>query len=277
MRTVYYLGPEGTFSHILARRRFGASSDLRPCHTIEEVVESAAHERGAFGLVPVENSSGGTVHDSIDVLIRRSGEIHVVEELAMNVRIALLGRGRGPVKVVFSHFTQLKHHADWLRALYPGVRLRAVESTGLAATRAAATSGGAALASPGAAKLYGLEILEAPRTAHKKNVTHFYVIRPGAPPDAPPREPSRTALIVTLPDVCGSLHAFLGPFARHGISLSRIVSRPVPGQPETYVFFIEIEGHPGNPPTAAALRAARRKSASLGLLGAFPCGRKFRS
>ncbi len=277
MKAIYYLGPEGTFSHILARKRFGKRVELRQCATIEEVIERTAATEGARGLVPVENSSGGTIHDSIDLLIRLGGRIAVIEELSLDVRIALLARARGSVRVVFSHFTQIKHHADWLRALYPKARLQAVASTGVAATLAASTAGGAALAAPGSADIYGLRIVDTPKTDHLQNVTHFYVIRSGGFPAAGPRRLSRMVLVAALPNACGSLHAFLGPFARHGISLSRIVSRPVPGQPQTYVFFVEIEGDPADAHVVAALASARRKAVSLTSLGAFPYGRRFKS
>jgi prephenate dehydratase len=276
MSTVFYLGPEGTFSHILALERFGRGADLRQCATLEAVVESAMECPGSLALVPVENSSGGTVYDSIDVLIRHSGHLAVEEELALNVRIALLKKGRGPVSVVYSHFTQIKHHAGWLKENFPKARLKPVESTAKAAKLAATGRGGAALASPGAAAIYGLEVAEIAPLTHT-NITHFFIIRRGAPQPFHGTSHSKTALVVTLPNVCGSLHAFLGPFARQKISLSRIVSRPVPGKPQTYVFFIEIEGDPRSPQVKKALTSAKAKSKSLVSLGSFPCGKRFNS
>jgi prephenate dehydratase len=276
MQTVYYLGPEGTFSHILARSRFGKRATFLQCATLEAVVESALENPGSLALVPVENSSGGTVYDSIDVMIRHSGELAVEEELALDVRIALLRKGKGPLKVVYSHFTQIKHHAEWLHAKCPGVRLVPVESTAIAAKRAAGSAGAAALASPGAAPIYGLEVAEMPPTT-QTNITHFFVVRAGKPLENPDRLARKTALVATLPNVCGSLHAFLGPFARQAVSLSRIVSRPVPGKPQTYVFFVEVEGDPRSEPMRKALAAASKKTESLVSLGSFPRGKRFKS
>lgn len=277
MQTVYYLGPEGTFSHILARKRFGNHARLQACATLEAVVESAVAEPGSLALVPVENSSGGTVYDSIDVLIRHSGCLAVDEELALDVRIALLRKGAAPVQTVFSHFTQLKHHAGWLKTKFPKARLKAVESTALAAKRASLSRGAAALASPGAAEIYGLQVEEIPSSGHTANVTHFFLVRSGEPIPFDGKSPSKTALVVALPNVCGSLHAFLGPFAKLGISLSRIVSRPVPGKPQTYVFFLEIEGDPRREDVCKALGSAARKAESMISLGSFPSGKRFKS
>lgn len=273
MGGIAYLGPEGTFSGILARRRFGAKAPLVPCPAIDGVFESVLSGQAQLGIVPVENSSGGAVHDTIDLLIRHAGSIFIRGEDSLDIRIALLGRRGAPIQKVFSHFTQIRHHADWLSKNLPAARPIAVESTTTAASRAAASKGAAALASPGAAKIYGLDILK-PRLGREVNVTHFFVI--GKTP-VPAAAASRAAFAAVLPNHCGSLHAFLGPFARQKVSLTRIISRPVPGKPQTYVFYVEIEGSPLAPRAARALESARKLSESLALLGAFAPGRRFRS
>jgi chorismate mutase/prephenate dehydratase len=274
MNRVAYLGPEGTFSGILARARFGAKADLIPCPAIDGVFESVLSGEAPLGLVPVENSSGGTVHDTIDLLIRHSGSVFITQELSLDIRIALLGHKGSSPKTIYSHFTQIKHHSEWLKKNHPDARLVPVTSTTTAAEKAVASKSAAALASPGAAKIYGLDVLETPGRRSEVNVTNFFTIS---------REPSshdgadRTAFIAALKNTCGSLHAFLGPFARQKVSLTRIVSRPVPGQPQTYVFYIEIEGNPSTPKVRRALELATRQSRSLQNLGSFAVGRRFRS
>lgn len=130
MRPVNYLGPEGTFSHILARKRFGKRAVLTPCPTIEAIFDRVLASSDALGIVPIENSSGGTVYDSVDLLIRHAGRLFIREELTMDVRIALLGRAGNVISTVYSHFVQIKHHADWLKARHPRARVRAVARTG---------------------------------------------------------------------------------------------------------------------------------------------------
>lgn len=274
MSQVAYLGPEGTFSGILARQKFGKKADLVATAAIDGVFESVASGICPLGLVPVENSSGGTVYDTIDLLIRHAGKIFIVEELSLDIRIALLGRKSKKLQTVYSHFTQIKHHAEWLKAHHPRATLVPVASTATASERAAADPNAAALASPGAAKLYGLDILATPADGQEVNVTNFFTIA---------RKPSnstgadRTALAATLRNQCGSLHKFLGPFARQNVSLTRIVSRPVPGQPQTYIFYIEIEGDQSSPSVARALELAKRQAHSIDILGSFPLGRRYRS
>ena len=275
MAEVFYLGPEGTFSHILARKRFGAGPRLSACPTIEAVFDGVLASAGSLGLVPIENSSGGTVYDSADLLIRHAGRVFIREELALDVRIALLGHDQKNITTIFSHFVQLKHHAEWLKARYPRARLRPVASTAVAAQKAAAARHAAALASPGAAGVYGLKVLETPAVRQTVNVTHFFVI--AAAGTGNPAGVEKTGLVAALPNICGSLHRFLGPFARQQVSLSRIVSRPVPGQPQTYVFFLEIEGGPREARVVRALERAGARTETLTSLGTYPAGRRYKS
>ncbi len=275
MRSVCYLGPEGTFSHILARKRFGRRAILAACPTIEAVFDRVLASAEDLGIVPIENSSGGTVYDSVDLLIRHSGHVFIHEELALDVRIALLGRPGKTITTVFSHFVQIKHHAEWLKARHPRARLHAVASTAVAAQKAAASSQAAALASPGAAEVYGLEVLELPSLSQTVNVTHFFVI--GADAQDSRDGSQKTALVVALPNVCGSLHRFLGPFARQKVNLSRIVSRPVPGKPQTYVFFLEVDGSPQSPGVGRTLLRAGALAESMTSLGTYPARRRYKS
>lgn len=274
MNAVAYLGPEGTFSWILARARFGKKIDLVPCPAIDAVFEAVATAKCPVGLVPVENSSGGTVHDTIDLLIRHKGRVFITEEPSLDIRIALLGHQGTTPRTIHSHFTQITHHRDWLKSRYPNAKLVPAASTTQAASKAAAAHGAAALASPGAADIYGLDVLEIPEPVSAVNVTNFFTISL-----APTRssKANRTALVAELKNQCGSLHKFLGPFARKGVSLTRIISRPVPGQPQTYVFYIELEGAIREERVAAALDAARKQARTITLLGSFPVGRRFRS
>ncbi|MCX6961528.1 MAG: chorismate mutase [Verrucomicrobia bacterium] len=274
MSQVAYLGPEGTFSGILARQRFGKKADLNACGAIDGVFESVLSGSTPLGLVPVENSSGGTVYDTIDLLIRHSGSIFILEEISLDIRIALLGHKGTAVQTVYSHFTQIKHHAEWLKIHHPDATLVPVASTATASERAAADPKAAALASPGAAEIYKLDILATPSDGQEVNVTNFFIIA-RKPLDTP--TPNRTALAATLQNQCGSLHKFLGPFARQKVTLTRIVSRPVPGQPQTYVFYIELEGAEEDPAVARALELANRQAQSISILGTFPLGRRFRS
>lgn len=274
---VYFLGPVGTFSHWVAREMFSGAVLYRECSTLEGVVESLVSDPSSRAVLPVENSSGGTVYDSIDVLIHHAGRVGVLEEVALDIRIALLAKDRSPVTAIYSHFTQIKHHAAWVGKHFPGVPCHGVESTARAAELAASRTGAAALGSPGLAGIYGLLVVAQPPAPRGGNVTHFFMLQNGTPQALEGNQPSKTALVVTLPNVCGSLHTFLGPFAKCGVSLSRIVSRPVRGKPQTYIFYVEIEGDARQPPVAKALARAQKLAECMLSLGSFTCGKRLKS
>jgi prephenate dehydratase len=281
---VAYLGPEGTFSHLVALRRYPKNPGL-PCATISEVFHAVRAGVAAFGIVPIENSSGGTITETVDLLIEQASTIRIAEELALDVRLALLGKKGAKftsLRSLYSHVMPLRHHRDWILGNLPGVQMIESASTAEAAKKAARSATSAALAAPGAAELYGLSILKFPVRPEAVNVTHFFVI---APASATPvaisgiagKSRRKTAIVAALPQTSGSLHGFLGPFARAGVNLCRIVSRPVPGQPETYVFYLEVEGSWEEPKVRKALAGARKLAVRLEIPGSYPTRPRYRS
>lgn len=282
--TVAYLGPEGTFSHLVALRRYPKNPGL-PCATISEVFHAVRAGEAAFGIVPIENSSGGTITETVDLLIEQAATIRIAEELALDVRLALLGKKGAKftsLRSLYSHVMPLRHHRDWILGNLPGARMIESASTAEAAKKAARSATSAALAAPGAAALYGLSILKFPVRPEAVNVTHFFVITPasaspGAKSVIAGKARRKTAIVAALPQTSGSLHGFLGPFARAGVNLCRIVSRPVPGQPETYVFYLEVEGSSEEPKVRKALAGARRLAVRLEIPGSYATRPRYRS
>ena len=279
--SVAFLGPEGTFSHLVALRRYPKREGI-PCATITEVFHAVRSGQASCGIVPIENSSGGTITETVDLLIEQAGHLEISEELALDVRLALLGK-KGTsftaLRNLYSHVMPLRHHRDWVRENIPFVRMVESTSTAEAAKQAARSSTSAALAAPGAAALYGLSVLKFPVRPEAVNVTHFFVIGPVRKEGSSGKTEGRakTAVIAELPQTSGSLHRFLGPFARAGANLCRIVSRPVPGRPETYVFYLEVEGSATDAKVRKALAGARRLSVLLRILGSYASRPRYRT
>ena len=280
---VAFLGPEGTFSHLVALRRYPKRSGL-PCATITEVFHAVRSGHAGCGIVPIENSSGGTITETVDLLIEQAGHLEISEELALDVRLALLGKKGTAFKALrklYSHVMPLRHHRGWVRENLPSVQMIESASTAEAAKKASLSATSAALAAPGAAELYGLSVLRFPVRPEAVNVTHFFVIVPSdssksfSASSASNR--SKTAVVAALPQTPGSLHRFLGPFARAGANLCRIVSRPVPGQPETYVFYLEVEGALSEPAVQKALSGARKMAVRIQPLGSYPSRPRYRT
>lgn len=276
MVPVAYLGPKGTFSHIVARRRFRNEDRLVPCGSVGAVFEFLQSNPSALAVVPLENSSGGTIYDTVDLLIENAGTFFVHEELELDVRIALLGHKGSKITTIYSHFIQLHHHRDWIRKHHPQAKVEAVSSTAVAAAKAASTRGGAALSAPGAAEIHGLDVLKCPVIQGRHNVTHFLVL---GRREIEPRNPSeaRTALAVAFSNECGSLYRFLEPFARAKVNINRIISRPYQGMPNRAVFFMEIDGAPGDPAYDRVIRRAMRRSEAFHDFGSYPWKRRIRS
>ena len=175
--TVAFLGPEGTFAHFAAKKRFGEDAKLIPALSIADVFEAVAKKkRASFGIVPIENSSGGTIYETVDRLVDAKNKLIVQEALSINVRLALLGKTKKNIRVVYSHFAPLFHCKAWLLKQFPGVELVTQASTATAIQKAASTPDAAAVGNRDAAKRYGLKVLKFPIQQDIKNVTQFFVL-----------------------------------------------------------------------------------------------------
>lgn len=272
--TVAYLGPEGTFSHLLAQKRFGRKARLIAEPTIADVFAAVTQNRASLGLVPVENSSGGTIYDTVDRLVNAGSSLIIQESLSLNVRLALLGKSKKNIRVIYSHFAPLQHCETYLRKKFPGVELCEESSTASAVKKVVAMPGAAAIGNRDAAKRYGLKVLEFPVKQDIKNVTHFFVL--GRHHTLAPNS-SKTTIAFTLPNSAGSLYDFLTPFKEKGVNLTRILSRPIVGHPETYIFLADLAGTPRNARVKAALETAARFASSIRNIGSYPVRKTYES
>jgi chorismate mutase/prephenate dehydratase len=273
--TVAFLGPEGTYSQLVAQKRFGRAARIIPLPTIGEVFSYVARHRNAVGVVPVENSSGGVIHETIDILMANSPRVAVSEELSLNVKLALLGRKGKTIRRLYSHLMPLEHCRKWIKRHLPKVEKRVASSTAVAAREASADPEGAALASRNMARPSGLAILQYPVEADVPNLTVFLVI--GHKPPALPVRAAKTTLDARLPNIPGSLCTFLEAFRVTDVNLCRIVSRPIRGSPRQYAFLVDIDGDTTSDRVRLALLLARRKGVTLRVVGSYPCRKAYES
>jgi chorismate mutase / prephenate dehydratase len=271
---VAFLGPEGTFAHTVARKRFGTGCELVSQPSIKEVFQYVRAGRGRLGVVPVENSSGGTIFDTVDCLLEHRGKVFVRESLSLNVKLALLGRDPESIHVIYSHFAPLQHCGAWLDEHFPGARRVETPSTAQAVQRAVEEQGAAAIGNKVAASRYHLRVLRYPIETPLPNRTQFFIVGRDLAPKA---GATRMTLLVSLPNTPGSLCDFLTPFKTHGINLSRILSRAIPGQPSTYVFVVDVEGTDRQPDVRRVFAEVRRARAKVELLGVYPVRRPYTS
>ena len=265
---IAYLGPEGTFSHLVAKKRIGASAKLFPQASVFDVFDFVRGGKNRLGIVPIENSSGGTIYETVDCLVDEASGVSILEDLSLNVRLALMGRRDAKIETIYSHFVPMRHCEPWLRKNYPDAKRVPVASTAKAAEMAAAENISAALGTRDAAKRNGLDVLEFPIRSDVPNITQFYCV--GRPPRAVQPRSARTTIVVTLKNEPNSLCLFLEKFGGENVNLTRLLSRPIIGQHKAYLFVLDIEGTPAQPRIGNVLAAARAKCESLRVLGVYP-------
>ncbi|MGA3267119.1 MAG: prephenate dehydratase domain-containing protein [Verrucomicrobiota bacterium] len=270
--TVAFLGPEGTFAHLTAVKRFGKGARLVPAPTIGGVFELVARKRAALGIVPIENSSGGAIYETVDRLVDDRNRLMVQEALSLNVRLALLGKHPKGIRMIYSHFAPLYHCKGWIQKKYPTAEVIEQASTATAMQKAAATAHSAAIGNREAATRYGLKVLKFPIEQDVKNVTQFFVL---GPQPSVAEDTVKTTIVFTLPNRPGSLYDFLTPFKEEDVNLTRILSRPIMGQPEAYVFLADLSGTPRQEHVKSALAKAARAATSLKNLGSYPVRKTF--
>lgn len=264
--TIAFLGPPGTFSHQAAVRHFGSSVEFVEMRDIDAVFREVAAKRCTYGVVPYENSIGGSVDEALDAFLVHP--VHACAEALIEVNQSFLCNcAPEEVRVVYSKAEAFAQCRRWLADRLPDAQLVAVESTGAAAQRAAREPGTAAIASRLAAQLYGLHIAVDRIEDRGGNVTRFLVI--GAEP-AKATGDDKTTVAFAAAHRPGALVEVLDAFRRNGINLSHIEKRPSRQENWQYTFFIDCDAHESAAPMRTALEEARAHCATLRVLGSYP-------
>ncbi len=237
---IAYLGPEGTYSHIVAMEHFKKGCRLFGQSSILDIFYFVSETPNGKGVIPVENSSGGPIAESLDLLINNNFDISIEESINLKVKLALLGKKNRIVKTIYSHSIPMYHCDKWIRKNLPGVTKNLVASTAKAAELAAEDKNSAAIASVNASAIYQLDILVYPIEQDISNTTQFFVISKDKPAMEGPN--IKTSISAFLNNKPGSLYDFLEHFKLNKINLSRIISRPIYGKPSEYAFFVDIDG-----------------------------------
>lgn len=264
---VGYLGPEGTFSQQAVHKHFGHSAHGLPLASVEEVFDEIASGAADFGVVPVENSSQGTIQSTLDMFL--TSPLMICGEVELRVHQYLMSRtGRiEDIERVYSHGMSLAQCKNWLRQHLPLAEKLPVASNAEGARRARNADDAAAIAGESAGQVYGLKVVAGPIEDRSDNTTRFLVLGRAA---FPPSGHDRTSLLVSIRDQPGALYRVLEPLARHGISMSRIESRPEHGALWQYAFFIDVGGHADELPLKAALAEIDEFAGEVRVLGSYP-------
>jgi chorismate mutase/prephenate dehydratase len=263
-----YLGPEGTFSEQAVRKNFGHSAHGLPLSSIEEVFQEVESGNADFGVVPVENSGQGTIQITLDMFL--TSNLKICGEVELRVRQFLLSRtGRiEDIERVYSHSQSFAQCKAWLRGNLPKAEKLPVSSNAEAARRARNADDAAAIAGESAGHVYGLrKVIVSPIEDRDDNTTRFLVLGRQI---FPPSGHDRTSALVFIKDQPGALFNVLSPFARHGISMNRIESRPSHQAKWEYAFFIDLAGHVEDDAMKKAFAELKAQAAQIKVLGSYP-------
>lgn len=263
---VAYLGPAGTFTESAARKHFGAAVSTVPFILIPEVFRQVEAGTADYGVVPIENSTGGIISHTLDRFIssplKICGEIH----LAIHQNLMNISKEMSGVTRIYSHEQSLMQCRDWLDRNYPGVARIAVASNAEAARLAAEDSNSAAIAGENAASLYDLKIISPHIEDSPNNVTRFLVI---GKEDVPESGNDRTSILISTRNRPGALYHLLEPLKRHGLDMTRIESRPAPDTHWDYFFFMDLNGHVSHEAMQSALKELDDESEYVRVLGSY--------
>jgi chorismate mutase / prephenate dehydratase len=264
---VAFFGPKATFTHLAAMQHFGLSAELVPEKSIPAVFEEVEKGLAQYGVVPVENSTEGMVTHTLDMFME--SELRVNAEVLLEIHHHLLSRsGRmEDVKKVYSHVQPIGQCRKWLAENLPNVPVVDVASTALAAQIVTEDYSAAAIASEFAASLYDLKIVKERIEDQVNNFTRFLVIGKKM---ADPSGDDKTSLMFSVKDRPGILYHMLEPFAKRGLNLSKIESRPLKKKAWEYIFFLDLLGHVSDPAIGDAVNELRDCCEFVKVLGSYP-------
>ena len=264
--TVAYLGPEATFTHQAAIRRFGSSLGYAPQKTIADVFTEVSKRRADYGVVPVENSTEGVVTHTLDMFV--DSDLKIVAQIVLPVQHCLLSNGpRAQIKKLYAHPQSLGQCRDWVRTNLPRAEIIETSSNARSAELAAREKGAAAIAGVLAAEKYNVPVLEFDIQDNVANATRFLVLGRQC---GPPTGNDRSSLMFSIIDRPGALYSALAPFRRYRINMTKIESRPSKRKAWEYFFFVDYDGHEADRKVAKAISLLGMHCSYVKVLGSYP-------
>ncbi len=264
---IAFLGPEGTFTQTAALKHFGHSVTTTPLGSISDVFQEVEAGNCQYGVVPVENSSEGVISHTLDMFF--SSPLRICGEVTLRIHHNLLSNAGslGKIERLYSHQQSLAQCRGWLDRNLPHVERIAVGSNAEAAAMAREDPHTAAIASETAGEIYHLGVLVHNIEDEPGNTTRFLII---GQQQVPPSGQDKTSLLISTKNEAGGLHRLLEPLAKHGVSMTRIESRPSRRGVWDYVFFIDVDGHKDEAHVEQALAALEKQAGMYKVLGSYP-------
>ena len=273
-----YLGPVGTFSDLAATKHFGSSVAFEDLRAIEGVFEEVARGHVDYGMVPIENSTGGGINETLDAFLTYHDRLNIYGEVQLTIHFCLLANCKPEkVKRIYSKSEAFAQCRNWLATQYPNAERISTESTASAVRQAKAEieadpdNGAAAIGSNLAGEIYGLHPLFNAIEDRQSNITRFLIL---AKSETEVSGDDKTSIMFTADHRPGSLVDVLGVFKRNQVNLTHIEKRPSREVNWDYTFFVDLEGHRKDGKMAEVIGEARAHCKNLTVLGSFPSSKR---
>ena len=270
---VAFQGELGAYSELAARAFFGRQIEVCPAPTFEAIFEAAQNEDCTHGILPIENSLAGSVHENYDLLLEH--DLSIVGEIKLRIAHHLIANASArlvDIKKIYSHPQALSQCREFLRGLQ-GVETVAVYDTAGAAklVRDEGALDAAAIASAQAAVDYQLKVLRSGIESNHLNFTRFLIVSKKA---ADPGKNAKTSIVFSTKNIPGALFKSLSVFALREIDLLKIESRPIHGRPWEYLFYLDFDGSMEDEKCQKAIGHLEEIALFLRILGSYPKGRE---
>jgi chorismate mutase / prephenate dehydratase len=261
-----YLGPQGSFSHNASILKFGQSVDYEALADIRSIFEEVSKGHCDFGIVPIENSAGGGVRESLDAFVET--DVLICAEVNMAIHHNLMANcPLNEIERIYSQPEIFAQCRNWLAATFKEAKTIPMASSSRAAKLAGEEKGSAAIASAIAAEIYGLKILYHDIEDISNNITRFLIISKS---DAQPSGDDKTIILFSTAHKTGALVDVLNVFREYDINMTNIGSRPNKKREWEYFFFVDFLGHKTDAHVVKALNKAKEHCLQLSVLGSFP-------
>ena len=264
---IAYLGPELTFTHQAALKKFGSSVEYLPCDGISSVFREVERGNADYGVVPIENSTEGAVSHTLDLFV--DSNLLICSEVYFPIKHCLLSKAKSlkAIKKVYSHPNVFGQCRGWIERNIPQAKLYEAASTTKASDIASKSSDSACIASELAASENKLNVLARSVEDAANNVTRFLIIGDHI---SKVTGIDKTSLVFSVEDKPGILHDMLDIFKKNKLNLTKIESRPSKKKLWKYYFFVDLEGHVDDSKVRKALVALKGKCNFVRILGSYP-------
>jgi prephenate dehydratase len=271
---VAFQGEHGAFSEKAARQFFGDRAKTEPSSSFREVFEKLVSGECAFGVLPMENTLGGSIHQNDDLLVEH--DVQIVGEtklLVVHNLIANRGTKLGDIRRIYAHPQAAAQCEKFLRSHPSWSILQVYDTAGsVKMIKEEKALDAAAIASSEAARRFDMEILREAIESDPQNYTRFIVIsrEPFHFPSSAPRQACKTSLVYATENKPGALFRTLEVFSKRGVNLSRLESRPIAGKPWEYLFTVDLTGDLHDKAVATALKELQPLVTFVKVLGCYP-------